>query len=361
MDVASHGMVGGVAIFHAKEPPDPRANRSEVRNRMSEKQGLMSSGFGMVARNKRYLVWFWLLNLTLAELGTSAFRTATHALLDHSFAAARLVRGFDLATLLELFARPEFGPMQAKSTPAFDFAFLFFLATALFLPGVFLGYASESRLPRDDFFRACGRNLWRFIRLLIVSGIILSIFAGTLFALQVALAKKADQSTSELLPFRVNLISLGVIFLIMTAVRIWFDLAEVDTVLNDQRAVRKSIWAGLKHMLRSLPRLLLSYVITTLVAAIVLVAGLWIWLKSVPPASVLGAFLVGQILLFLLLIPRFWQRGVAVSYWQQEMAPPAVVVAPPIPVEPVYPETVVAEVPEPESVVPEILPRPAES
>jgi hypothetical protein len=43
------------------------------------------------------------------------------------------------------------------------------------------------------------------------------------------------------------------------------------------------------------------------------------WLYSVPSESVWSAFLVSQFMLFLLLIPRFWQRGVAVWYWQQRM------------------------------------------
>ena len=41
---------------------------------MSENKGLLSGGLGMVARNKRYILWFWLLNLMLAWFGTSAFR-----------------------------------------------------------------------------------------------------------------------------------------------------------------------------------------------------------------------------------------------------------------------------------------------
>jgi len=39
-------------------------------------QNLLSSGLGMVMRNKRYILWFWLLNLTLAEFGIAAFRSA---------------------------------------------------------------------------------------------------------------------------------------------------------------------------------------------------------------------------------------------------------------------------------------------
>ncbi len=63
--------------------------------------------------------------------------------------------------------------------------------TALLLPGVFQGYASTYRLPREDFFRACGRNLWRFIRLMIFSGIVMGIVAGALFTLNDAHVKHA--------------------------------------------------------------------------------------------------------------------------------------------------------------------------
>ena len=71
----------------------------------------------------------------------------------------------------------------------------------------------------------------------------------------------------------------------------------------------------------------------SIIAAIILVAGLWAWIKLVAPERVLRAFLVGQLTLLLLLIPRFWQRGVAVSYWQQRMWMP-VVAAPPEPIAP---------------------------
>jgi hypothetical protein len=303
---------------------------------MNDKKGLLSSGWGMVARNKRYIFWFWLLNLTLAEFGTAAFRKSAHGILDHSMVADRLLHGFDLAVMISLFARPEFGSMAAMSTAAGYFAFLFLLFTALFLPGVFQGYASTYRLPREDFFRACGRNLWRFIRLMIVAGIVMGIFAGVLFAINGAIVKKAGESTNEVLPFEVNMAGVAIIFLMMTVLRIWFDLAEADIVLNDQRAVRKSIGAGFRHTFRNLGRLLASYVVITIVAAIILMGGLLFWMKLVSPERWFGAFVLSQLILFLLLIPRFWQRGVAVSYWQQHMLAPVVAVKPlvyePIPV-----------------------------
>ena len=295
---------------------------------MSEHRGLLSSGLGMVLHNKRYIAWFYVLNLFLGLFGTVAFVNQAGTILDHSLHSDRLVHGFSLTVLIDMFARPEFGPTMASRGPAMFFAVLFLLATALFLPGVFQGYASTYRLPREDFFRACGRNLWRYIRLLLVAGIVMTVATIALFALHGMLERKAAESSNELLLPEVQFIGLFVIFLIMTVFRIWFDLAEADVVLSDQRAVRKSIAAGFRHTFRSLGRLLSSYVIAAIVAAIILVCGLWMWMKLVAPESVLGAFLVAQFTLILLLIPRFWQRGVAVSYWQQHLLVPVVAVEP---------------------------------
>jgi hypothetical protein len=321
---------------------------------MAESQGLLSSGWDRVMRNKRYIVWFYVLNVALAWFGAGAFENQVHEILDHSLYADRLVHGFDVAVFVEMLARPEFGPTKASTAPAMHFAFFFLLLTALFLPGVLQGYASTYRLPREDFFRACGRSLWRFIRLMIVAGIVMGILTGALFGIRGWLIKKAMEGTNELLPFYVSMASLTVIFLVMSALRIWFDLAQADVVLSDQRAVRRSIGAGFRHTWRNLGRLLGSYVVTTIVAAIVLVAGLWVWMKFVPPANLLGAVFVSQLTLLLLLIPRFWQRGVAVTYYLQNMVAP-------IAVQPFTPAPVVAAVvnePAPAPVVPGAPPEP---
>jgi hypothetical protein len=314
-------------------------------------QGLLSSGLSMVMRNKRYLIWFWFLNLMLAVFGMLGFHSAASSIMDHSLYSGGLIHGFDLSVMAELLIKPDFGKMNSLTTPSLYFAILFFIATALFLPGIFAGYASTYRLPREDFFRACGRNLWRFIRIMIIAGIIMGIFAGCLFAANGAIAKKAGESTNEKLPFELQMIGLAVIFLIMTTLRIWFDLAETDAVLNDQRAVRRSIGAAFKHTFRNLGRLLGSYVVSTIVAAIFLVAGLWIWLKFVSPESLIGAFVIAQITLFLLLVPRFWQRGIAVSYWRQKMLVPVVATEPIAPPLPVITAPPVAPVPEPAPVI----------
>jgi len=318
---------------------------------MNSNKGLLSSGLGMVMRNKRYIFWFWLLNVTLAEFGTAAFRRSAHAILDHSFLSDRLMHSFDIGVVVDLLQRPEFGQTVSMTTPALYFGFLFFLFTAIFLPGVFAGYASTYHLPREDFFRACGRNLWRFIRIMIIAGIVMGIFAGILFNLNGVIVKKATETTNEVLPFELRMIGFTVIFLIMTTLRIWFDLAEADTVLNDQRAIRKSIGSAFQHTFRTLGRLLTSYVVSTLVAVAFLLGGLLIWKNFVRPDSIVGAFVISQITLLLLLIPRFWQRGIAVSYWQQRMLVPVAAVQPAEATPVVEPPAQVVPTPEPVPVV----------
>src|SRR5437660_6952085 len=154
-------------------------------------KSLLSTGLGKVAHNKRYIVWFWLLNLTLAEFGSAVFWRSSHAILDHTLLAERLLKGFDVGIFGELLYKPEFGSLRAMTLPAFYFAFTFFLATALFLPGIFSGYASNSRLPREAFFRSCRLNLWRLILLMLIAGLVMGIVSGLLLAPDAAIAANA--------------------------------------------------------------------------------------------------------------------------------------------------------------------------
>jgi len=325
---------------------------------MTENKGLLSGGLGMVGRNKRYIVWFFVLNAALAWFGAAAFSNQAHDMLDHSLHADGVLHGLSVGVLAGMFMAPEFGPITGARASAVDFSLLFLLLTALFLPGVLQGYAATYRLPREDFFRTCGRNLWRFIRLMIVAGIVMGIAAGMLFGIRAPLLKIAGENTSELLPVYVSFASLIVIFLVMSTLRIWFDLAQTDVVLSDQRAVRRSIGLGFRHTWRNLGRLLASYVVTSIVAALILIVGIWVWMKFVPPASVLGAIVVSQLTLLMLLIPRFWQRGVVVTYYLQNMvAPVAVRTFTAVPVTPVVVAPVVIA-PAPPLVIPDLPPEP---
>ena len=286
---------------------------------MNEHGNLIASGFAIVRCHKRYLVWLWLLNLTLAFLGVAGHGNHLHPILDHSLYADKLLHGFDAAAYLELVARPEMGPETASTAPAAHFAFVFFLLTLLFLPGVLLAYTEERRLPCGAFFQACGRNLWRFIRLSFFFAIIAVPVMAALFSLHHALVKAAEKDVNELLPFYTMMATLGLIAVVMTFLRIWFDLAEVDVVLRDQNMVRKSVAGAWRYSWRFLGGLLGSYLVIAIAACLVLVIGIWVWHVVVPPAHVVGAFVVSQAILIALLWMRFWQRASAAAFYMSEM------------------------------------------
>jgi hypothetical protein len=298
---------------------------------MSESKNLVSVGAGIAGRNKRYVVWFYLLNLAFAHFGASAFNDQARGILDHSLYADKLLHGFNGAVFLEMLARPEFGTFPAATHPAMMFAVVFFLANLLFMPGVLLGYASDHGLPRDEFYRACGRNVWRFVRLFLMFTIIAGIVAGILFGATNALVAAAGKTSNERLPFLVQFAGTVIIFLVLTVIRIWFDLAQTDAVLHDQPAVHKSVAAGFHKTQRNLGQLSGSYLVITIVALAVLVAGILLWHAIVPPSSVLGAFIIGQATLLLFLATRFWQRATAVGFYVKEMCEPVIEEARPIP------------------------------
>lgn len=286
---------------------------------MHEESGLLQAGWSAVRRNPRYLVWFWLLNLALAWFGTLALRSQLKPVLDNSLHARQLTHGFNPIVLAELLLMPRSGSAQAWTTPSFFLAGLFALASLFLMPGVLRQYTSEFRVSREEFFRTCGRNLWRFIRLLLFYGVIALPVLGILFGIRGALVHAAEKALNEVLPFTVGTICLALIFLVVTLLRIWFDLAEVDVVVRDQNAVRKSVGAGWRYTWRHWGRLLANYVGVSLLALIVLAIGLWVWNVLVPSGSVFGAFLIGQIMTFLWLAARFWQRAVAAAFYMREM------------------------------------------
>jgi hypothetical protein len=287
---------------------------------MNETPSLLLAGTQIARRNKRYIVWFYLLNLLFAWWGATAFGVHLHRILDHSLYADHLLHGMDITVLAEVLARPEFGSVDGSSAPSMRFAILFFVVSLLLLPAVLLGYASDHRISREEFFRACGHNLSRFLRLLCFFVVIAGIITGVLFGVQGGVVKAAGQTSNERLPDILQLVGLAIIFVVATAIRAWFDLAQTDAVLQDQPAVRKSVAAGFRVARQNWASLLGNYVAVALVAAAILVGGVLLWHAIVPPSSVFGAFLVGQLTLFLLLAMRFWQRATAVAFYERHLA-----------------------------------------
>jgi hypothetical protein len=283
---------------------------------LADKTSLILASTRILSAGKRYIFWFYLLNLAFAWLGAAAFSKSAHGILDHSLYADRVLHGLDLGVLEEMIERPEFGPRRSSEAPALIFAFLFLLASLLFMPGVLLGYSSDHRISREEFFRACGRNVGRFVRLAVVFALLAGIVTGIGFLIQGAGMNALDSWQDDRRLALVEWLSLGLMFLFLTVIRIGFDLAETDVVLRET-AVPKSILWAFRAILRNFFPLLGTYLLAAISAAVILLAGIFLWHLVVPPQSVVGAFLVSQVTLLLLLASRFWQRAIAVAFYQR--------------------------------------------
>jgi hypothetical protein len=294
---------------------------------MNDNKSLLPAGAGVARRNLRYIIWFYLLSILFAWIGASGFGTHAHDMMDHSLYSDGVLHGFHPAVLIEMMNRPEFGPTKSTTMPAMSFGILFLLVSLTFMPGVLLGYSSDHRISRDEFFRACGHNLWRFVRLFVMAAILVGVTVGLLSMGLDALAKAADNTNYERLPFFTNVAGWIIILLALTKIRVWFDLAATDVVLRDQPAVRKSVAFGFRALRKNGLRLLGTYVAITLVAVAMLMVGIVLWNMIVPSSSILGAFLVSQLMMLLLLAMRFWQRAVAVAFYVKKMAEPVVEMA----------------------------------
>jgi len=297
---------------------------------MNENPSLLLAGAHIARRNARYIVWFYLLNLIFAWWGAAAFGASAHRILDHSLYSDHLLHGMDLTVLGELFSDPRFGSPAAPGAASTRLAVLYFFITFLAMPGVWLGYSLDHRISREEFFRICGHNLWRFLRLLCLFVIVAGIVSGILFGVQSGVVNAATRSSNERLPLILWLAILAIIFLAATVIRAWFDLAQVDAVIRDQTAVRKSVSAGFHAAREGGAHLLGNYLAIALAAGAALVGGILLWHAIVPPASVLGAFLIGQLTLFLLLAMRFWQRATAAAFYVRHLSQAAISEPPPL-------------------------------
>lgn len=84
---------------------------------MAYNLNLISNGASILGRTKRYIIWFFLLNLALAWFGASAFKVHAARIMDHSLYADKVLHGMDLEVVGELLNRPELGGRRVVSRP----------------------------------------------------------------------------------------------------------------------------------------------------------------------------------------------------------------------------------------------------
>jgi hypothetical protein len=276
-------------------------------------------GAGLVWRRQAVLWWIFIVNALLSFFTAIQMMEPAAGALNHSFAADRLVHGFDVAALFGLVAQPE-SPIQGPG-PAFLFFSIVFMVFMLFATGgVLVAYYRDERLTAGPFFEASGYHFWRFLRLLIYFAIAL-IPLGILGAISGKLYDHFDETSISPFPsVWVFIASAVVILFLLMCLRLWFDMAQVIAVAEDERRMHKALRRAAGLVSRNFGSLFWLYFRISLVSWLVFGFALQLWKNHLQPDSILTAFFLGQAMMAFWLACRLWQRASEALWYRRYQA-----------------------------------------
>lgn len=302
------------------------------------------AGAGMVWRRQRVLWLIYFVTLLLAFLSTRGIVGQTAAVLDHSAeSAARLVHGFDLGAITELTLMPH-SPLAEGFGFIHISAALFLLFLLFVTGGVLAVYYRDDSLRFGPFFEACGDHFWRFLRLLIYFVIVL-IPVGILAGLASHIYNHLDDTSVS--PFSAVYFGLAaglVILLIAIAVKLWFDMAQVIAVAEEERAMHRALRQAARLLCGNFLSLYWLYLRISIVGTVGFALALYYWVNVLRPESIRKAFVLGQLMILWWIGTRLWQRASEAKwYWEfrgsqapdvPAWTPPSVTEASPAPTTP---------------------------
>ncbi len=274
------------------------------------------AGASLVWGRQRVLWLIYVVNFVLAYFASRGTNERIAAILDHSMAAGQLVHGFNLGTLGSLAANPE-SPFGGSISASLSAAILFTVFTIFATGGILATYYSGQRLHAGAFFEACGHHFWRFVRLTIYLLIVLIpvfILGGIAHRVYDRIEK---QSISPMPAVHFFEAATVVVLLLMICIRVWFDIAQVIAVAEDERRMRKALRRSATLLRHNFLSLYWLYLRVSLVSWIVFAIGLHIWMTHLRPESILAPFLLSQFLIIFWQACRLWQRA-SESIWYRE-------------------------------------------
>jgi hypothetical protein len=285
---------------------------------MARKPKTFAAGAGLVWRRQRVLWWIYAVNLILGLFATGGMVERAGDVLNHSLAAARLVHGFDLSAIVELLSRPD-DPLAAGSTPLF-FTFLFVAFMLFTTGGVLATYCRDERLPAGPFFEACGYHFWRFVRLVVYFAIVL-LPVGLLEYGAEHLYDRIDEKAISPFPavWFFAAAAVVIVFLLM-CVRLWFDIAQVIAVADDERRMHKALRRAATLLRQNFGSLFWLYFRISIVGWVVFGIALQYWKNYMRPESLSAVLLLSQFMIVFWLSTRLWQRASEALWYRQHQA-----------------------------------------
>ncbi|HWZ11946.1 MAG TPA: hypothetical protein VNX22_02270 [Acidobacteriaceae bacterium] len=299
------------------------------------RRSLLFGGLRLLLANARLLLWAWLASLLCGLFATLPFAGYVGGYLDHSLAAQEIAGRVDLAYIAELVQHAH-KYRAIAATPALLSVIVFTLVNFILVAGALFVFQAGAR-PRLSVVADAGiRYFFRFIRLTLVSAVVIGLILWALTTLRDAWLAHASKTYVGSAIFLRSSLSMAAIFIIVLLLRFYFDLAESVVVklgLASDRRVRRSFPLTFRLLRGDFTRSFLSYFLSGGLGFAIFALCVWSWVAAISPHSTAIAFLLGQLGIASLLAARLWQRASLASLVLQNTAPavPIPEAAPPQP------------------------------
>jgi hypothetical protein len=270
------------------------------------------------------LWWIFAVNFVLACMASSSLVQQVSPVLDHSLQSGALVHGLNVVVLSALLMEAH-GAAGAGAS-ATSLVLLFFIFMLFVEGGLLQVYRLDRRLTTGEFFEAGGRFFWRFVRLFLMLLVVL-IPVGIIFILTTRTSNLLNERSPDPMPgVWAQLLGLLVVLFLMQAVRLWFDMAQVRAVAEDEHAMRRVLGRVFKITFGNFGALYWMYLRMSIVGLLVTGVLVWTWVRLVRPEWIGASFLLSQLILLSWLGTRLWQRAGETIWYQRRL--PGVVTRP---------------------------------
>ena len=298
---------------------------------MSEQFGLLREGFSRARRYQRVLWFIFFINLALSHFAAGPIIHKLDGVTDHSLHAQRLSNTFDVASFSALSSDPEVNLFQVAGS-SISSAIVFFSIVLFFTGGILEAYRSGRKLTTREFFEACGSYFWRWVRLLILMGIVLVPVFMLGSIVQKETGTLLDDASHEKTGYWFFLIGMVVVGLLAMFVRLWFDMAQVRAVVEEETGMWRNAGRTFKITIGNFVPLFWMYLRISVLGWLAFAAGLYIWAKM-PPARFGWTIFFLEIVVLCGFGVRLWQRACEMVWYQRKFLAPRVapvpVMAPP--------------------------------
>ena len=300
---------------------------------MSDQRGILSEGFRRVWHYQRVLWFIFFINLVLSHFAAAP---TTHKLdwtTDHSLQAQRLSAMFDYGSFSELSSNPEVKLFEVAGV-SIQFALVFFIIVLFLTGGILEAYRSGRKLTTREFFEACGSYFWRWVRLLILMGIVLIPVLMLASLVWKQGTSPMGSALTEKTGFWILVAGMGVVGLLLMCIRLWFDVAQVRAVVEEESGMLRNAGNAFKITFGNFGSLFWMYLRISVVGWLTFALGLWIWTRM-PSRQFAWTFLVLELVVLAGFGTRLWQRASEMVWYQRRfLAPLAAAPVTPAPIVP---------------------------